>query len=169
MASSEIVQWTRHGSRAILEKQARDDPKAAHHLELLKMKKSAASETKSLNRFPSYHDIKSSTMESEATKDKLCGSFASNRQRHFSSDLKVRLMNSFMSNARLLSGVITLLSTYFEVPSQAEQHGVVVRHRMTVVLWPSGSSSTFSLSVLYLDQEISYVTAIFATQEQWSV
>lgn len=78
-------------------------------------------------------------------------------------------MNSFMSNVRLLSGVITLLSTYFEVPSQAEQHGVVVRHRMTVVLWPSGSSSTFSLSVLYLDQEISYVTAIFATQEQWSV
>ncbi|CAG1974485.1 unnamed protein product [Fusarium graminearum] len=49
-------------ARAILEKQARDDPKAAHHLELLKMKKSAADEAKEAESLTDSKEAKSVTI-----------------------------------------------------------------------------------------------------------
>ncbi|KAF5236566.1 hypothetical protein FAUST_6480 [Fusarium austroamericanum] len=49
-------------ARAILEKQARDDPKAAHHLELLKMKKSAEDEAKEAESLIDSKEAKSATI-----------------------------------------------------------------------------------------------------------
>ncbi|KAI6765062.1 hypothetical protein HG531_012161 [Fusarium graminearum] len=54
-------------ARAILEKQARDDPKAAHHLELLKMKKSAADEAKEAESLTDSKEAKSVTIINNET------------------------------------------------------------------------------------------------------